>query len=158
MPYMNTRLTYKTSTTNGEETKILAKKIGKRLKGGEIFVLFGDLGFGKTQFVKGLVAGAEINEEVTSPSFTITNVYKGNNFTIHHMDYYRINEPGVLKDELLEIINDKNNVVVVEWPEIMSSYLPKNSIEITIANMGGDNREENINYTDEQQYLLEELL
>lgn len=121
-------------------------------------MLFGDLGFGKTQFVKGLVDGAGINEEATSPSFTITNVYKGSNLTIHHMDYYRINEPGVLKNEMLEIINDKDNVIVIEWPEIMSPYLPKSSIEIIINNLGGDNRELKINYNDELQYLFEELI
>lgn len=136
----------------------MARKIGKLLKGGEIFVLIGDLGFGKTQFVKGLVDGAGIKEEATSPSFTITNVYKGDNFTIHHMDYYRINEPGVLKDELIEIINDKNNVVVIEWPEIMLDFIPENSITINIANLGNDNREITFKYKSEHKYLLEDLL
>lgn len=158
MPYMSTKLTCKTSSTSAEETKLLARKIGKLLKGGEIFVLIGDLGFGKTQFVKGLVDGAGIKEEATSPSFTITNVYKGDNFTIHHMDYYRITEPGVLKDELIEIINDKNNVVVIEWPEIMLDYLPENSITINIANLGNDNREITFKYKNEHRYLLEDLL
>ncbi len=117
----------------------------------------GDLGFGKTQFVKGLVHGAGITEEVTSPSFTISNVYSNSAITVHHMDYYRIADPGILKDELMEIINDKNNVLAIEWPAVMLEHLPTNSIEVKINILGEDKREFIISYHGEFEYLFEDL-
>lgn len=136
----------------------MAARIGQSLKGGEVFVLNGDLGFGKTEFVKGLVRGAGIKEDVSSPSFTITNVYKGDSLTVHHMDYYRISFAGVLKDELLELFEDEQNVIVIEWPDVLADALPNKSIDVKIINKGENNREFEFNYPANFTYLFEEML
>lgn len=157
MRYMSIKLMFKTSTSSGEETKSLAAQIGQHLRGGEIFVLKGDLGFGKTEFVKGLVRGAGISEEVTSPSFTISNVYQGEQLTIHHMDYYRISSAGVLRDELQELFEDKKNVIVIEWPDVLKDAIPESSIDIKIFNKGENNRDFEINYPEQYKYLFEDI-
>lgn len=120
-------------------------------------MLHGDLGFGKTAFIKGLVAGAGINDEVTSPSFTISNVYSGKGIVFHHMDFYRINEPGILKDELLEIIKDNKNVLAIEWADAVQDVLPEDCIDINIKNEGGDKRFFEIKYPSDKKYLVERM-
>jgi len=135
----------------------LASKIGQQIKGGEVFVLHGDLGFGKTAFVKGLVSGVGITEEVTSPSFTISNVYAGKELVFYHLDYYRIHEPGILKDELLELINNKKNVIAIEWPGVIEDVLPEDSVHIYIINKGDENRLFEISYSSDKKYLLKEV-
>ena len=157
MPYMSTRLTYKISTSSEEETKSLAAKIGRQLRGGEVIILGGDLGFGKTVFMKGLVGGAGIKEEVTSPSFTISNLYSGNRLNVYHMDYYRIHEAGLLKDELLELLSDKKNVIAIEWSNVVSDVLPESAIRIKFTNLGENYRQLIFNYQPEHQYLFEGL-
>lgn len=73
------------------------------------------------------------------------------------MDYYRIHEAGVLKDELLELIADKRNVLAIEWPNIVSEFLPENSIDVTFVSNGEDNRNLEFNYTKEYDYVFKDL-
>ena len=95
--------------------------------------LVGDVGVGKTTFVKGLAEGLGIKEPVTSPSFTISKSYvlSGGGKLIHY-DFYRLSEPGLMADDLKENMNDKNNVVVVEWGESVVDLLPEDCIRIKI--------------------------
>ncbi len=91
-----------------------AKKIVKPA----VIELVGDVGVGKTTFTKGLAEGLGVREEVTSPSFTISKVYKmadGGNLV--HFDFYRLPEPGLMAEDLTENLNNPDNVVVVEWGE-----------------------------------------
>jgi len=154
---MNTGQISKIISSNENETRNLGLKIGQKLQGGEVFLLQGDLGFGKTRFVKGVVEGAGIDEEVTSPSFTITNLYKGNEINIYHIDFYRLTEAGVMLHELKEITKDKSNVVLIEWPEIVKDKLPIDYIEIIIEDMGDTKRQFTIKYPEEKKYLFEGL-
>jgi len=104
-------------TRSAEETLGLARRIGEQLKGGEVFLLTGDLGAGKTVFAKGLAAGLGIDPgEVTSPTFTLVNSHDGR-LRLVHIDLYRL---GVGAHEglgLEEIFDDKNAVTVIEWSE-----------------------------------------
>lgn len=129
-------------------------KIGEKLRGGEVFLLKGDLGFGKTNFVKGVVAGVGIKDEVTSPSFTITNVYKGNKLNIHHIDFYRLPDAGLMKHEIQEIIQDNSNIIFIEWPGVIEEHLPKGYIDILISDMGDTVRQFEIKYPKEKDYVL----
>lgn len=129
-------------------------RIGEKLKGGEVFLLKGDLGFGKTNFVKGIVAGVGIEDEVTSPSFTITNVYKGAKLNIYHIDLYRLPDAGLMKHEIQELIQDNSNIIFIEWPGAIEEYLQKNHVDISISDMGETARQFEIKYPKEKEYLL----
>ena len=99
---MSTDLRLQIDTADSEATEQLGKDFGARLKGGEIITLKSDLGGGKTTFVRGLVAGSGSVDQVTSPSFTVSNEYKAPKFLVYHYDLYRIEELGLLKDDILE--------------------------------------------------------
>ena len=107
------------TTHSPEETFALAKSIGEQLKGGEIFLLSGDLGAGKTVFAKGMAAGLGIDPtEVTSPSFTLINIHEGR-FRFYHIDLYRL-ESDALDLGLEEIFEDEKAVTMIEWAERLS--------------------------------------
>ena len=117
----------------------LGRQIGAQLTGGEILLLNGPLGAGKTVFVKGIAAGLDFDpEEVTSPSFTLVNPYAGR-LPIFHIDLYRLDE-GVSAAhavDLEELLNNELAVVVIEWAERMGNYpLPSNVWHITISGDG----------------------
>ncbi|HLO01404.1 MAG TPA: tRNA (adenosine(37)-N6)-threonylcarbamoyltransferase complex ATPase subunit type 1 TsaE [Pyrinomonadaceae bacterium] len=107
-----------------QETFDLGRQIGTRLRGGEILLLDGPLGAGKTVFVKGLAAGLEVDaEEVTSPSFTLVNPHAGR-LTLFHIDLYRLDE-GVAAAhavDLEELLSDDRAVIVIEWAERLGNY------------------------------------
>ena len=95
--------------------------------------LIGDVGAGKTTFVRGLADGLGIKEPVTSPSFMISKTYalpSGGNLV--HYDFYRLNEPGLMVDDFAENITNPKNIVVVEWGESVKDLLPNNHQTICI--------------------------
>jgi len=125
------------------ETFALGRLIGMRVSGGEIFLLDGPLGAGKTVFVKGLASALGIDpEEVTSPSFTLVNPYAGR-FPLFHIDLYRLDEGAAAAHavDLEELLTDERAVVVIEWAERLGHYpLPANVWYIAIAGDGEEPR------------------
>ncbi len=119
---------------------MLAEKLGKALQGGEVIELASDLGGGKTTFVRGLVRGTGSSDKVASPTFTISKVYKADKFEIHHFDFYRLNDPGVIADELAEVIGDPAIVVVVEWADVVQHVLPEDRLTVEIEQTPEGNR------------------
>jgi tRNA threonylcarbamoyladenosine biosynthesis protein TsaE len=117
--------------------------IGSRLQGGEILLLSGPLGAGKTILVKGLCAALGIDEEdVTSPSFTLVNPYDGR-LKLYHLDLYRLDEGASAAHavDLDDLLSDKDSVIVIEWAERMGRYpLPSDVWKIEIAGDGDDPR------------------
>ena len=108
--------------------------LGAILSGGETIELVGDLGAGKTQFVRGLAEGAGSTDSVQSPSFTISRVYQGSGFTIYHYDFYRLGEDiGIMKDEISEQIGEPSTVVVTEWASTTQGFLPDDRLQIRFA-------------------------
>jgi len=104
-------------TRSAEETFGLAKRIGEQIKGGEVFLLKGDLGAGKTVFAKGLAAGLGINPaDVTSPTFTLINLHEGR-LRLYHIDLYRLDGGAHQGLGLEEIFDDEKAVTVIEWAE-----------------------------------------
>ncbi|MBR2709158.1 tRNA (adenosine(37)-N6)-threonylcarbamoyltransferase complex ATPase subunit type 1 TsaE [Candidatus Saccharibacteria bacterium] len=98
-----------------------------------VLELVGDVGAGKTTFVKGLAEGLGVKEPVTSPSFTISKVYAlpgGGNLV--HYDFYRLKEPGLMLEDLEEKIADSKNVIVIEWGESIKDFLPEGHKKIEI--------------------------
>jgi len=130
-------------TNSDEETRKLAEKLAKTLAGGEIFVLTGDLGAGKTTFIQGLAKGLGIKNNLTSPTFVLMKRYKTKNPNLYlvHIDCYRVESSEALKDlGLDEIFEDKRNIVVIEWGEKIEGVLPNYFKKICFESIGGDRR------------------
>lgn len=117
-----------------EDTKKLAYKIGRLVRGGEVIELLSDLGGGKTTFVKGLARGMGIDSVVQSPTFALSQIYKAEQSReLHHFDFYRLSEPGIMAAELAETLSQKNAVTAIEWGEIVHNILPKDRISVSLS-------------------------
>ena len=120
------------STTSADQTFTLAMRIGEQLTGGEVFLLSGDLGAGKTVFAKGLAAGLGIEPtDVTSPSFTLVNSHAGR-LRFVHVDLYRLDPGGHGELGLEEILDDPKTVTAIEWAERLS-LAPESAIAVNIS-------------------------
>lgn len=137
-----------------EDTEELAAMIGAQLKGGEVIELTSDLGGGKTTFTRGLVRGAGSTDQVTSPTFTISNSYETDKFRILHLDFYRLHQAGIIEHELHENIDSKHDVLVVEWSDVVRSILPKTRLKITIKATGDTERKIQIDCPEKLKYLV----
>ncbi len=124
------------------------------MKGGEIIELISDLGGGKTTFVRGLARGAGSTDRVASPTFTISRVYQAGKLEIHHFDFYRLGEAGLIAEELAEIISDPHTVTVVEWADIVTDVLPDKRLTITIEKTPTDGRKLTFRAPESLQYLM----
>lgn len=123
-----------TEVENELQTRALGEKMGRLLKGGETIELIGDVGAGKTTFVKGLALGLGIDEDVQSPSFTISRVYEArDNLQLAHYDFYRLNDAGIMANELTETTQDIGTITVIEWADIVENVLPSNRLSIAFA-------------------------
>ena len=95
--------------------------------------LVGDVGAGKTTFTKGLARGLEIAEEITSPTFTISKVYENSRGQkLVHYDFYRLENPGIMVEDLFENLQDPQTVTVIEWADTVSEILPANHLRLEI--------------------------
>ena len=119
-------------TRSPEETFELGKKIGEAAKPGQVYTLNGDLGVGKTVFTQGVAAGLGITEPVSSPTFTIVQVYEQGRLPFYHFDVYRIGDI----EEMEEIGYDDyffgEGICLIEWAELIRDILPEKRIEVTI--------------------------
>ena len=130
---------------NQTETFKLGVRLGEALRGGEVLLLSGALGAGKTVLVKGIVHALGVDEEdVTSPSFTLVNPYDGR-LRVYHIDLYRLDEGASAAHavDLDEILTDENAVVIIEWAERLGRYpLPKENVwRISISGDGEEPRQ-----------------
>jgi tRNA threonylcarbamoyladenosine biosynthesis protein TsaE len=128
---------------NQSETFDLGENLGRDLSGGEIILLNGPLGAGKTMLVKGIAAALGIDQEdVTSPSFTLVNPHPGR-LLLYHIDLYRLDEGASAAHavDLDEILTDENAVVIIEWAERLGHYpLPADVWRISIGGDGDEPR------------------
>ena len=139
---------------NDELMRALGVKIGAALHGGEVFELIGDVGAGKTTFVKGLAAGLAIDDDVQSPSFTINRRYKGRDeLVLSHYDFYRLNDAGIMNMEVAESLSEPGTVTVVEWGESIKDVLPSSRIVITISYLPDEGRTVEIQLPESAGYL-----
>ena len=130
-------------TTNPDETFRIGEQIGTQLSGGEILLLDGPLGAGKTVFVKGLATALGVDpDEVTSPSFTLVNPYDGR-LPVFHIDLYRLDEgaPAAEAVDLEEMLSNEGAVIIIEWAHRLGNYrLPSNAWRIDINGEGDEAR------------------
>ncbi len=150
-------MTWQTRSTNSSVTEQIGAKVGAKLRGGEVVELVSDLGGGKTTFVRGLARGFGSNDKVASPSFTISKVYKSGTKEMHHFDFYRLNEAGIVKRELAEVIGDDQVVVVVEWADLVQSVLPGDRLTIQFKTINESTRELEFAFPKSLEYLVEGL-
>ena len=124
-----------------DDTQLFAEALGRALRGQEVIELISDVGGGKTTFVKGLARGLSVHDTVQSPTFTISRIYSArDDLELHHFDFYRLNEAGVVADELAESLSQPNAVVAVEWGEIVHDVLPARRITIHLTSLGDTER------------------
>ncbi len=127
------------SCEDPEQTFGLGAKVGGLLKGGEILLLSGPLGTGKTLFTKGMLSSLDFDEaEVTSPSFTLVNEYDAR-LTVYHIDVWRLDDPSgaAASIGLDELLDDAESVKIIEWAEKLGDYpFPPDAIRILIAGDG----------------------
>lgn len=127
---------------NVSETQKFAESFAKNLNGGETILLCGELGAGKTHFVKGLARALEIDDVITSPTFALHNAYCGKKLTLNHFDFYRIESSEEVEMlGLNEFFGEKGSVCAIEWSENIVDLLPKNCITVTIRKLSDSERE-----------------
>jgi len=128
--------------TSEQEMLNFGKDFANRQDPLSIIELIGDVGAGKTTFVRGLAKGLGIKENITSPSFTISKTYVlPNGKTLTHYDFYRLNDPGIMQGDLTESFQNPNNITVIEWADSVENLLPKNRTRISIKYNDDDSRE-----------------
>ena len=136
-------------TTTAQQTQDFAQQFSATLVGGETILLNGDLGAGKTHFVKGVAKGLGIDDVITSPTFALHNQYNGGRLVLNHFDFYRIMDPE--EAEMLglnEFFGEKDSVSCIEWSENIAELLPCDCIVVTIEKLDENSRQITI-----QRYL-----
>jgi len=135
-----------------QDTFDLGEKLGETLRGGEMILLSGGLGAGKTLFTKGILYALDYDvDEVTSPSFTLVNLYKPDKFDVFHIDLWRIDERSDAASVvgLPEILEDEKAVTIIEWSERLKDFsFPEKVFRITIEGDGDDARQIKISRQD----------
>lgn len=124
-------------TTSVEETRALAAALAELVVAGDVLVLAGDLGAGKTAFTQGLGEGLGVTEPIVSPTFTIARPYEGR-LTLHHLDVYRLEQMAELADVGLTDMLEDGAVVVIEWGDAIAPALPPDHLEVRFSFGEGD--------------------
>lgn len=119
-------------TNSAKETYELGVQIGQKCVPGEVYTLIGDLGVGKTVFTQGLAKGLEIDEPISSPTFTIVQVYEEGRLPFYHFDVYRIGDVEEMDEIGYEDYVYGQGVCLIEWANLIEEILPEKRKEITI--------------------------
>jgi tRNA threonylcarbamoyladenosine biosynthesis protein TsaE len=137
---MSQQVINKYSSASTEATEKFAEDFGRQLQGGEVIELIGDVGAGKTTFVRGLARGIGSTDRVSSPTFTVSKVYSSKNMNLHHYDFYRLDDLDIITRDLAEVIEEGKNSVVLEWADGVQGALPLEHISIRIEVTGETSR------------------
>lgn len=141
------------TSKSSEQTFSLGERLGRRLRGGDVVLLRGGLGAGKTLLTKGIVQALGFDvDEVTSPSFALVNLYKTDEHNIYHIDLWRIGEgsDAAFAVGLDEILEDSSAIVIIEWAERLGErVLPGRVISIDIAGDGDEPRRIGIDFAEQ---------
>jgi len=131
-----------------EQTFALGKAVAELIEGGEIILLYGALGAGKTCFSQGLCSGLAVKEDVVSPTFTLVNTYTGGFFTVHHLDFYRVDPDHDLNDigvpYILEEVFSRQAVALIEWPEPILDSIGLDEPRVELFALPGEKPDERI--------------
>lgn len=142
-------------TINEPELLAFGEQLGRKLKGGEVIELIGDVGAGKTTLTRGIARGLEVDDDIQSPTFTISRVYgAGRGLQLVHYDFYRLTDAGIMAMELDETIDNDNTVTVIEWGDVVAGVLPKDRLTVAIAVVGEATRSINISANGDRSSVL----
>jgi tRNA threonylcarbamoyladenosine biosynthesis protein TsaE len=127
-------------TASAEQTEALGAELARELRAGDVVLLRGELGSGKTTLARGIARALGVSGPVTSPTFTIAHRYEGDRAVVSHVDFYRLaalgeEEPGLLEDYFAE-----GEIALVEWPPEATWELPRATLAVTLAHRGGERR------------------
>jgi tRNA threonylcarbamoyladenosine biosynthesis protein TsaE len=117
------------------------EKFAESLQLPAVIELIGDVGAGKTTFTRGLAKGLGVESELSSPSFTISREYHGDKANLVHYDFYRLEDPGLMVEDLAETISDPSTVTVIEWGQSIAEILPEQHHVIEIKYVDENTRE-----------------
>jgi tRNA threonylcarbamoyladenosine biosynthesis protein TsaE len=145
MPRTKSTRTY--ITHSAEETRSFGKRLARHLRSGNVVLLYGDLGSGKTTLAQGIVRGLGVEQWASSPSFTLINQYDGRlrddhktPVRIYHCDFYRLSDPDELDTLALDEVFYGDGIALVEWPEIAEEWVPKEAMRVRIVRRGSETR------------------
>lgn len=124
-----------------EDTENLGRALAKQLKAGDIVLLDGPMGAGKSELARGIARGLGITGSVPSPSFTILNCYNAGSVPLYHFDWWRVGDESELYDIGAEEYMGGDGICLIEWYEKGPSLLPANALKITIRPTGDEERE-----------------
>ncbi len=125
------------------ETEMLefGRNFAAKLKAPAVLELIGDVGAGKTTFTRGLAEGLGVKATLSSPSFTISRLYQGDDCILAHYDFYRLEDPGIMSEDLAESIEDLKTITVIEWGQSIKELLPENHYVVEIKYIDENTRE-----------------
>ena len=139
-----------------EDTFKLGEKFGSGLRGGEMILLSGGLGAGKTLFTKGILQALDFDvDEVTSPSFTLVNLYKTEKFDVYHIDLWRVDEnsDAAFAVGLDEILENERAITIIEWAERLKNFpFPAGTFRVRIEGDGDEPRQMNISRPEQNSF------
>ncbi len=122
-----------TESHSEAETIDLGRQYAGRLTAGDVVALYGELGAGKTCFIKGIAQGLGVTQDVTSPTFTIIHEYRGGSVPLYHVDLYRLDSLAQILAVGIEDYLNQNGVTVIEWAEKMESLLPQRTRRVHMS-------------------------
>ncbi|MDQ2649889.1 MAG: tRNA (adenosine(37)-N6)-threonylcarbamoyltransferase complex ATPase subunit type 1 TsaE [Actinomycetota bacterium] len=130
-------MTVQAATTTVDQTRELAEAIAGLARAGDVIVLAGDLGAGKTAFVQGFGRGLGVTDRITSPTFTLVHIYEGR-LPVHHLAVYRLDQLSEALDLGLPEMLDEGGVVLIEWGDAIIPVLPHDLLEVRLTLGEGD--------------------
>lgn len=134
------------STSSADGTRSIGARVAKGAVAGDVYCLDGDLGTGKTEFVRGFVGELDKTNRVRSPSFSIVNTYSTPRFAVYHFDFYRLCDVSELDNIGFHEYITGNGVCLIEWATLFPSVLPLNSRRIVLRDLGSCSRELDLDF------------
>ncbi len=131
-------MTIRAATANLEQTRELAAMLAELARPGDLVLLAGDLGAGKTAFAQGFGRGLGVPQAITSPTFTLAREYEGGRLRLHHLDVYRLEQLDEVLDIGLPELLDDDAVTIIEWGDAIIPALPSDYLEIHLTFGDGD--------------------
>lgn len=144
-------------TKGPAETRMLGKRLAGQLRAGDVLLLYGDLGAGKSELTRGIAEGLGVTETVTSPSFTVLNVYESGTIPLYHFDWYRLESAEEIYELGMDEYLGADGIAAVEWPTQCPDAIPEDHLKIEITPADEETRE--IRWTSQgnfREIMLEE--